>query len=164
LQIYNFSPTFLCEPVYVPRTPTGANVGTSARAVYFWGTSNNAWNELQVVDGASLVGFDIVIHMQNLYSLGVGKYLLFDSNFQNRSDSIAFNHIYFKIWDSNINNYAYYGSVKNKGEINLTRNSNDIYSGNFSGEFVRQDDSNDIIKITDGRFDIGPGITTKVFP
>lgn len=76
------------------------------------------------------------------------------SNFQDNIDSIAESHIYFKIWDSQISNYAYYGSVENQGVTNVTRLSNGIISGKFSGKFVRYDNSNDFIIITDGRFDI----------
>ena len=64
----------------------------------------------------------------------------------------------------NISNYAYYGSIEDLGEINITRNSNDIVSGNFKGKFVRYDNPNEFISIVDGRFDIGPGLHTKSFP
>jgi hypothetical protein len=150
--------------VYIPRDPTGVSVGTTPKGMIFWGTSDNSWNELEVKDGASSVGFNIKIHIRNLETIGVSKYFLQKSNFHNGIDSTPFTHIYFKIWDSAISNYAYYGSVENQGEVNITRNSNDITSGNFKGKFVRQDNQNDFIEITDGRFDIGPGLYNKPFP
>jgi hypothetical protein len=141
--------------VYIPRDPTGVSVGSTAKGMIFWGAPDNvSWNEIEVKDGASSVGFNMIIHLQNFNATGVGMYILKQSNFHNQIDSTPNNHIYFKIWDSNINNYAYYGSIENQGEINITRNSNGIVSGNFSGKFVRYDNPNDFITITDGRFDI----------
>lgn len=150
--------------VYIPRDPTGFSVGPTAKGMIFWGTSSNLWNEIEVKDGASAVGFNMIIHIQNLNLLGVSQYVLKQSNFHDNIDSIADNHIYFKIWDSNISNYAYYGSIENLGEINITRFSNGIISGNFKGKFVRYDNPNDFITITDGRFDIGPNLYNTVFP
>jgi len=141
--------------VYIPRDPTGINWGGQqgkGMKLLGGGISPNQYTELVVVDGASSVGFKITIHIQNL--LAIGFYQLKQSNFQDQADSILENHIFFKIWDSNIKNYAYYGSVENQGFINITRLSNGIVSGNFSGKFVRYDNPNEFIQITDGRFDI----------
>jgi hypothetical protein len=151
--------------VYIPRDPTGVNVGVSGHGMkFFLAPDDVSWNELEVIDGASSVGFQIIIHIQNLKTIGVAQYLLHQSNFHNQIDSTPFTHIYFKIWDSVIGNYVYYGSIENQGTLNITRSSNDIYSGNFTGKFVRYDNANEFIQITDGRFDIGPGLHTKVFP
>jgi hypothetical protein len=150
--------------VYIPRDPTGINVGVSGHGMkFFLSPDNILWNELEVIDGASSVGFQIIIHIQNFQTIGIGKYYLKQSNFHNQIDSTPFSNIYFKIWDNSISNYAYYGSVENLGEINITRNSNEIISGNFKGKFVRYDNPNDMIEITEGRFDIGPGLITKKF-
>ena len=154
--------------VYIPRDPTGATFGPSGHGMIFWASPDLiSWDELEVKDGASKVGFKIYIHLQQLKTLGVSKYKLKTSNFHNGIDSVPFNNIFFKIWDFNISNYAYYGSVEDQGEVNITRcnNATDyIVSGNFNGKFVRYDNPNDFIQITDGRFDIGPGILDKVFP
>lgn len=141
--------------VYIPRDPTGVSMGPTAKGMIFWGAPDNvSWNEIEVKDGASSVGFNMIIHLQNFNSIGVGQYILKQSNFHDQIDSIPNNHIYFKIWDSIISNYAYYGSIENQGDVNVTRNSNGIVSGKFSGKFVRYDNPNDFITITDGRFDI----------
>ena len=129
----------------------------------FWGTSDNSWNELEIKDGASTHGFKMIIHFHPLQTKG--NYILKQSNFNNRIDSTPYNNIYFKIWDSNINNYAYFGSVENLGEINIIRLSNGIISGNFKGKFVRYDNPNEFIQITDGRFDINTTtLDNAVFP
>ena len=143
--------------VYVPRDPTGVNVGISGHGMIFWASPGSSdWDELEVIDGKSAVGFQIFVHIQNLKTIGVGKYILQKSNFHHGIDSVPFSNIYFKIWDSNIGNYAYYGSVENQGEINITRYDlpNRIVSGTFKGNFVRYDNPNEYINITDGRFDL----------
>lgn len=150
--------------VYIPRDPTGVSVGTTAKGMIFWGSPDNvSWNEIEIKDGASAIGFNMTIHLQNFNSIGVGQYLLKQSNFHDGIDSVPFSNIFFKIWDSNISNYAYYGSVEDLGEVNITRNSSGIVSGNFKGKFVRYDNPNDFIEITDGRFDINT-ITLQSHP
>lgn len=140
--------------VYIPRYPTGINIGPTTKGMMFWGISNNSWNEIEIKDGASAVGFNMKIHIENLETIGVNKYILKQSNFHNGFDSSPLTHIYFKIWDNLINNYAYYGSIEDQGELNITRLSNGIVSGNFKGRFVRYDNSVDFIDINDGRFDL----------
>ena len=144
--------------VYVPRDPKGVNFGAPAKAVYFFKSpdTNHIYDELVVVDGKSEVGFKITIHLQNLFLNGVGTYQLKQSNFLDGVDSIPYNNIFFKIWDKNINNYAYYGSIENLGSVVVKRYdfTNRIFSGSFSGKFVRYDNPNEFIQINDGRFDI----------
>jgi hypothetical protein len=149
--------------VYIPRDPTGVNVGVSGHGMALYGASDYSWYELRIKDGASAVGFQMYIHMQPLAS--VGQIMLHQSNFHNGIDSTPFSHIYFEIWDSAISNYAYYGSVENQAEINITKLAGGILSGNFKGKFVRYDNPNDFIQITDGRFDInGFTLPNTVFP
>lgn len=143
--------------VYIPRDPTGVNIGPSGHGMKFKGSSSLPWNEIFVVDGASAVGFQMVIHFKELLPEANGVYTTQNSNFQDGLDSELIDHIYFKIWDSKISNYAYYGSIKNQGEINVKRFSGTptwILSGSFSGKFIRYDNPNDFISITDGRFDL----------
>ena len=147
--------------VYVPRDPTGVSVGTTPKGMILWGASDFSWYEIEIKDGASAVGFQMIIHMEPL--LSTGQILLKKSNFHHRIDSIRFPHIYFKIWDSNIGNYAYYGSVEDQGSINITRLDTGIISGNFSGKFFRYENPNDFITISDGRFDIN-GFTLPNHP
>ena len=154
------------DKVYVPRDPAGTLTGPSSRGMYFWGAPDNiSWVEIEVQDGKSNVGFQMIVHIQNFDSVGVGMYILKKSNYQKGIDSVPFSNIYFKVWDSNIGNYTYYGSVKNQGFINITRVSNGIVSGNFQGNFVRYDNPNEFIKVTDGRFDINTStLSTTKFP
>jgi hypothetical protein len=141
--------------VYVPRDPTAINVGPQGHAVIFTANFPDTWREIIVVDGASSVGFKMVIHFKDLVNQGIGTYQLKQSDFHDNIDSAPIDHIYFKIWDPAISNYAYYGSIENQGEINVTMRSSGILSGTFNGRFARYNTPTDIIEITDGRFDIG---------
>lgn len=150
--------------VYVPRDPTGVNVGGATpkgMRLLGGGIGPNDYTEIVVVDGASAVGFKMVIHFKNLS--GTGTYLLYKSNFQDGVDSWTSNNIHFKIWDSKISSYAYYGSIDDDGVITITRLSSGIISGIFSGKFVRYDKPTEFITITDGRFDIN-GFTIQNHP
>jgi hypothetical protein len=143
--------------VYIPRDPTGVNVGVSGHGLKFKGSSTMPWSEIYVIDGASAIGFQMVIHFKDLLPEATGIYSVETSNFQDGLDSSLIDHIYFKIWDSKISNYAYYGSMKDQGEINVKRFSGSpiwILSGTFNGKFVRYDNPNDTIDIADGRFDL----------
>ena len=140
--------------VYIPRDPTGFNVGPSGKGAIYAGSSTYSWSEIRIIDGASPVGFKMIIHFKDLLSNTLATYSLMNSNFQEGLDSIDQNHIFFKIWDQNINNYAYYGSIENQGLVKITKRSGGIISGSFSGKFVRYDNTNDFLTISDGRFDL----------
>ena len=158
--------------VYLPRDGSGSiSGGSGRRAVIFSGASDGiSWNELEIVDAKSTVGFQMFIHIQNLKTIGADRYILQQSNFHNNIDSTPFTHIYFKIFDNNIGNYAYYGSVANEGEIIVTRfngslSVNWVLSGTFKGKFVRYDNPAEFITITDGRFDFNLNtLSSTVFP
>ncbi len=156
--------------VYIPRDPTGFNVGVSGHGAYYKISTTSPWSEIVVVDGASAVGFKMVIHFKDILLNYLGLYPLMTSNFQEGIDSSLIDHIYFKIWDQNISNYAYYGSIENQGNINITKFFGSptvqyILSGTFCGKFVRYDNPNDIIEITDGRFDFNLNtLPNAVFP
>lgn len=141
--------------VYVPRDPTGFSTSPQIKGMTFWGSPDNiSWNEIEVIDGAGSTGFKMVIHIQNFNTIGVGNYQVHDSNFQSGVDSSPQTNVFFKIWNSEQNNYQYYKSIENQGEINITRNSGGIVSGNFKGTFLLYGSSDEFITITDGRFDI----------
>ena len=143
--------------VYVPRDPTGVNIGSSGHGLKYKIDSTLPWSEIYVVDGASAVGFQMIIHFKELLPEATRIYITQTSNFHDGLDSSLIDHIYFKIWDSKISEYAYYGSVVNQGEINIKKfikSPSWILSGTFKGKFVRYDNSNDLIDITDGRFDL----------
>ncbi len=149
--------------VYKPRDPIGSGIYPNSKGMSLWGATDYSWYEIEVKDGASAIGFNMIIHIDHLAT--VGKLMLSQSNFHSEYDSGLFTHIYFKIWDATISNYAYYGSIVNQGEINVTRLDSGLFSGNFKGKFVRYDNPNDFITINDGRFDINSQtLPNAVFP
>lgn len=156
--------------VYIPRDPTGVSVGPEGHAVIFTANFPDPWRELIIVDGASDVGFKMIIHFKDLVNQGVGNYILKQSDFKDNIDSAPIDHIYFKIFDYTIGNYVYYGSVENQGNITVTRFNGGymqdwILSGTFSGKFAKYGDPNDVIEITDGRFDFNLNtLYNHVFP
>lgn len=151
--------------VYIPRDPTGFSVGPEGHAVIFTANFPDTWREIIVIDGASSVGFKMVIHFKDLVNQGVGNYILKQSDFKDNIDSSPIDHIYFKIFDYSIGNYVYYGSIENQGEIILSKRSDGILSGTFSGKFAKYGDPNDVIDITDGRFDFNlNSLSSHVFP
>ena len=152
--------------VYVPRDLTAFSIMPKKKAVTFWASPDGyTWDELEVIDGASSTGFGMTIHIQNLKALKEGKYILKQSNFQNQNDSEQYTHIYFDFYNTSINQYAYYGSIENLGELNITRLDipNSIVSGNFKGKFIRYGSNEDTITINDGRFDIN-WVTVQNYP
>ena len=143
--------------VYVPRDPTGGGTNPSGHGMKYKIDTTLPWSEIAVVDGASAVGFKMAIHFKELLPNITSVLPLKTSNFHDGIDSTPVNQIFFKIWDNNISNYAYYGSLENQGEINVKKNNgspNWILSGTFQGKFVRYDNPNAFITITDGRFDL----------
>ena len=143
--------------VYIPRDPTGVNVGPSGKGLMYKISSTLPYSEVYVSDGASASGFQMIIHFKSLLPQAIGIYNFQNSNFQDGIDSDLVNHIFFKIWDASISNYAYYGSVENQGETNVKKFDGSptwILSGTFQGKFVRYDNPNEFITISDGRFDL----------
>jgi hypothetical protein len=51
-------------------------------------------------------------------------------------------------------NGKFYGSIENTGKINISRNDNTTLSGTFYCKLKNRDNANDIIEVTEGRFDI----------
>ncbi|WP_187478623.1 hypothetical protein [Amniculibacterium sp. G2-70] len=70
-----------------------------------------------------------------------------------------------RVFNSNTSEYNIYLSIPNTGSINVTKSDLNIISGTFSCKLKNKDDPNDIIEITDGRFDFDRNtINTTNFP
>ena len=85
--------------VYITWDPTSFNVGSSGRGMKFAGSSILPWNEIVVIDGASPVSFQMIIHFKELLVGAIGIYTLKNSNYQNGLDSslgkqVANNNVY----------------------------------------------------------------------
>jgi len=120
------------------------------------GAGNITYHEISVHDFASEKTSKILLHIVELDSIGAGEYTVKQSNCKGNLDGPAANHIFCRIWDSKNETYKYYCSLENSGIISITRYDleNRIISGEFSCLAVNSVDPNDIIEITEGRFDI----------
>jgi len=100
---------------------------------------------------------------------GVNEYNIQQSNCQNMvtGNPNPTMNLYCRIKDETTQESKYYCSIENTGILNITRYdvSTGILSATFSCSAVNKDDANDIIEITEGRFDIVWGtINDKEFP
>lgn len=114
------------------------------------------YNEIDVHDFASARTSKVILHIENLKTQGIGIYPIMDSNCYMGLDGPQETHVFCRIWVEEDQIYKSYCSVANTGTIEITRYDfeNRIVSGIFSCSSVSFDDPDDIIEITQGRFDI----------
>lgn len=110
--------------------------------------------EIDVHDFASERTASINLHIIGLDSIGLGEYIINESNCYRGLDSPETNNIFCRIYDYEENIYKYYCSFENSGTINITRYDNGIVSGIFSCKVISDEDPTDTIEITKGRFDL----------
>ncbi|MAP53910.1 MAG: hypothetical protein CL605_03320 [Altibacter sp.] len=123
---------------------------------FFAGPSSSdiKYHEIRVNDFASDKTSKIRIHIRGLDSIGVGIYIVNKSNCQQGFQSLPTHNIHGRVYDFNESIYKKYCSLPNSGTITITRYDNGILSGTFSCRAANEDDPNDIVEITDGRFDL----------
>jgi hypothetical protein len=107
---------------------------------------------LRVIDGKTDVGF-LSFYFYNLHELGEGTYSI-KQGYVWRTDA-EINTTNFWIKSPRYNSESYL-SVEDGGTLKITKYDyeNGIMSGTFSCKAVNNNDSSDIIEITEGRFDI----------
>ena len=166
--------TFGClinNKLVIPRDGEGSIMGPD-RAFYLWGdpSGNDQYTEIDVRDYKSYRTAKILIHIQNLKQLGVGNYIIDESNGNSNIDGLNHNYIHCRVFNQNLNYYRYYGSTTASGMLTITRyefipGQKLIISGTFSATVKSFADPNDIIQITMGRFDLdGHTLRFKTFP
>ena len=116
--------------------------------------NNIIYNEIKVYDFASERTARITLHILKLDSIGVGEYAISKSNCMGNIASPRTNNIFCRIFDYDKGIYKEYCSFENSGIINITRYDNEIISGTFSCRVRNKNDFDDVIEITEGRFDI----------
>jgi hypothetical protein len=107
------------------------------------------------------------IHIIDLFVNGEGNFPILDSNCLPNLDANPTINIYCRWKDEQTGENKYYCSIEGTGFLKITRFDlpNRIVSGTFSCSAVNRDDPNDIIEITDGRFDFHwATINEKEFP
>ncbi|WP_415375905.1 hypothetical protein [Patiriisocius sp. Uisw_017] len=153
--------TFGCYVDGVLVTPRNGATSTlgPARGMIFSGnppSSEFEYSEINVQDYKSNAKGIIDVHIPDLSLNGEGTYIIEDSNclkgiFANNTVNIR-----CLILKDLSQPYTQYCSIANSGELFISRYDfeNRIISGTFSCQAVNQEDSSDIIEITQGRFDI----------
>ena len=114
------------------------------------------YNEIEIRDFKSGFGGLMDIHILDLHENREGTYPINESNCEDNVDANANINIRCRWWDKTSQAYKWYCSIENSGTLIITRYDfeNRIVSGTFSCKAVNRDDPNDIIEITQGRFDI----------
>lgn len=110
--------------------------------------------EIDVHDFASERTASINLHIIGLDSIGLGEYIINESNCYRGLDSPKTNNIFCRIYDYEENIYKYYCSFENSGTITINRYDNGVVSGVFSCKVISDENPTDTIQITKGRFDI----------
>ncbi len=139
--------------IMVPRNSIGyIPPGSSQNAVSF--LRSTRWEQLQAGDAKTKKGF-IYLYIENSENNGLLKI----DNYNIGDSSGAFEHEFCEntlitaiIFDGASNQKTYL-SIANTGTINIKRSDSEIISGTFSCKLKFKDNPNDIIEITNGRFD-----------
>jgi hypothetical protein len=166
-----------CESLLPPATTTGANtfgacingkffkprdgrvtVNSDNKGLRILGTEE--YNlEIDARDMKSDRTSRLLLHIEDLFILNVGNYIIDESNGLTGIDGSNNNYMHCRIWNLEVGNYQGYVSYPNSGVIEITKreliqNSSHIFSGNFAGKLVNLSNSNDTITISLGRFDL----------
>ena len=140
----------------IPRDGTGTfNSPDYGMRMYSGPSGDNiTYREINVHDFVGENGGSMDIHIVNLHEIGEGNFQIGESNCETglqANPSINIRTRYF-----NGNSYDYYCSVEGSGYLNITRSDtiNLILSGTFNFRAVNENQPNDTIEISQGRFDI----------
>jgi hypothetical protein len=165
-----------CESLLPPATTTGANTfgacingklliprsgggsfGTTPDAAGLlrgWPTITD-YSEIEIRDLKSTRTSSILLHIDNVYSNGLGNYIINESNGQNSLDGLNHTYLHCRVFDDKTGRYQYYRSFEESGVIEITRYEYPLYmSGIFNGNVVNSTNSTDTIHIKQGRFDL----------
>lgn len=95
----------------------------------------------------------IDLYMYKFSIIGKGEYPLDQSYYYNDSNQPFHSYIRCKARSPATGEWKNYGSFSNSGKITVTRFDTNGCSGIFYGD-LKEENGNEIIKVTDGRFDI----------
>lgn len=167
----NGANTFGCYidgQLFIPRDGTGTFAGPD-RALIFLSSPPGfpEYNEINVRDFKTGNGGLMNIHIKDLDLLGEGLYTILDSNCEGGVDSNNNINIYCRLYDASTQQYKYYCSILNGGTLLISRYDfdNKIVSGTFNCTLQNRNNENEIIEITEGRFDLEwDELGTVIFP
>lgn len=139
--------TFGCKingEVMIPRDSRVSQLGGIPTGVSYGTDSEYDW--IKSLDRYTSRG-GVAIKIPELQNLGVGEYLVED--IEPGFASTYFNVIYMQAIYQN----AVYGSIKGSGKIIITRYDDEVIAGTFYGKLKEFNNPENIIEITEGRFD-----------
>ena len=145
---------------------------TPFQAQYYGGGYPNVFDyyELEIIDYKSLNGASFMFHMHNIVNLGLGNYVIDESNGMSDIDGLDHHYLHCIVYDNKTNSYQKYVSYQNSGSFIINKliqnpSSGNIISGTFSCKVRNINNPEDEIEITKGRFDINSKtIAFKYFP
>ncbi len=142
----------------IPRDGTGT-FNSPDYGMIFSGSPDsypNQFNEIKVHDFKSGNGGLMDIHIQELQQIGEGNFIINESNCEWGIYANPSINIRVRWLDETTQAYKWYCSIENGGTLSISRYDyeNRIVSGIFSCTVRNRDNPNDIIEITQGRFDI----------
>ena len=130
-------------------------------------SSSSEYEDIFATDGRTNMGtiYIYIKNIYNLYPIKVENYMIGQSDGAWSNDTASNTLITARVFNSNTLEYNIYLSIPNTGGINVTKSDPNIISGTFSCKLKNKDNPNDIIEITDGRFDFNKStINSTNFP
>jgi hypothetical protein len=154
--------------ILIPRSGVGS-IASPDQAVYYWAdpSGNEQYDEIDVRDYKSNRTAQILIHIKNSYQIGIGNYIIDQSNGFRGIDGLNNNYVHCRVFSEATNSCQYYRSYNNSGLIKITKYDllNRIISGTFSCRVRNSTNPSDEIEISQVRFDIKwDTISEKFFP
>ncbi len=143
--------------LFIPRSGTGTWGGSDYPVLLFSGYPEDTdYYELDIRDLKSETTSRILIHMHKLDSIGIGDYVINESNGSSSIDGLDHTYLHGRTWSDNAKNYIYYRSLENSGLLKITRYDfkNRIISGVLTCKVQNSADPDEILEINDLRFDI----------
>lgn len=153
--------------LFIPRDGTGTWAGNDPGLSFLGGYPDGAYNEIDIRDHKSERTTRMLIHIHDLYQIGVADYIINESNGMSNIDGLNHTYLHCRIFNESTNSYQHYRSFQNSGIIRITRYdfTNGIVSGTFNCSLKNSSNPEDIIEVTNGRFDInGFTLPNVVFP
>lgn len=117
---------------------------------------NYIYNEIKIKDFKSGTWGLFDLHITELHQNGEGTFTINESNCEDGIDANPNINIRCRWLDESTQELKWYCSIENSGSLTISRYDfdNRIVSGTFSCTVQNRDDPNDIIEISEGRFDI----------
>ncbi|MEC4004212.1 hypothetical protein OX283_006065 [Flavobacterium sp. SUN052] len=139
-------------------------------ALILAGYPSESYSEIDIRDYKSKNASRIFIHIQSLVQNGESLYNIDESNGQTDIDGLNHTYVNCKIFNEDTNSYQYYRSFDNSGTLKITKydfipSVKLILSGTFNCKLRNSINPNDIIEVTQGRFDFnGATLHSTNFP